>query len=170
RNEEKLRVQIKDVRPGDILTSFDSRGKLLESVVENVSYHGVRGCFRLTTRSGKTIDATAESWVATDQGWRRVSQVVEQAYCRVSRLGEAAHGELSENVISAATYVGAGNEPWRWLSRVDGSACGLPQQSRMEAGGIQLDQVPDLVRVRFSTTREDEEWRLRRMVELLLDC
>ena len=66
-----------DVRPGDTVLSFTNEGRLTWRPVLANSYHGKRHCFRLVTKNGRDLVGTAESWVATDHGWRRISQIIE---------------------------------------------------------------------------------------------
>ena len=151
------RKLISQVSPGETLTSFGLSGNVTWTRIKKVSYHGFRACWRLRTASGRLLDLTAESWVATREGWMRVSQIID----RIARGQEAA----AESGTEAAN---PGNDAGRWLYRRERPALqDISVESRLETARVQLDQIPDIVRIRLASSQEAEESRLRRVVELL---
>jgi hypothetical protein len=73
---------LKDVEAGEEVVSFLDNGQLVWRRVHKKSYHGYRRCYRLTTSNGDFLDATSETYVATDAGWVRVSKIIENVATR----------------------------------------------------------------------------------------
>jgi hypothetical protein len=165
---ENGRIQtrkIVDLKPGDFVASFNENGELLTSVVNKLSYHGRRGCFRITTQGGKYVEATSESWMATDQGWRRVSQIIEaftQSKDGESQTSEKQNAQETEQAAKATT---AGNNSGRRFTDDVSEKRSVRQQSWLGTERIQLDKVHDIIRVYSRASQKTEERRLRRLCE-----
>ena len=155
-----------ELTPGDTIVSFDQSNALVADKLIRVSNHGRRLCFRLTLENGHAIEATSESWFSTDRGWMRLSQIISEISSGVvqgcgtdQRLGAG-------RTECAAGAIGVGYDAGRRLDDV-GETRILSQPARLATAPVQLDQVPDIVRVRSLDSAEGEEQGLRRLVESL---
>ena len=68
-------VPIRDVQAGDSILAMDSHQKIRPFIVECVWSTGVKPVFTLTTRTGRSITATANHPLLTAQGWKRVDEL-----------------------------------------------------------------------------------------------
>lgn len=157
-----------DLTPGTIILSFDSENRVVADKLVRLSDHGTRPCFRITTEEGHAIELTAESWVATDKGWQRLSQIVSEISRRAVYGGEANAANSTVNSECDTGAIGAGLDVRRQLHELQ-QACEVQKPAWVGADGVQLDQVPDIVRVRSLDAHKEEEQRVREMVERLPD-
>lgn len=142
---------LKELRVGEFVESVNPGGKLVWSKVLAVSYHGFRRCWRLTTNDGHALDCTADSYVLTSEGWKRVSDIIERAF------------------QSATAAANSGDHAGRCTPDCSRQDTQVSQQPRLVSTPLQSSKVHDLVRVRKQTSRETQERRLREMVEYLSD-
>ncbi len=68
-------VPIRDVKPGDRVLALGERQKVGAFAVADVWSTGVKPVFQLTTRTGRTLTATANHPLLTAQGWKRVDEL-----------------------------------------------------------------------------------------------
>ena len=68
-------VPIRDIQAGDHILAMDSRQKVRPFEVERVWSTGVKPVFKLRTRTGRGITATANHPLLTAQGWKRVDEL-----------------------------------------------------------------------------------------------
>ncbi|MBV9852498.1 MAG: replicative DNA helicase, partial [Armatimonadetes bacterium] len=68
-------VPIREVRAGDRVLALGERQKLGAFDVRDVWSTGVKPVFTLTTRTGRTVTATANHPFLTAQGWRRLDEL-----------------------------------------------------------------------------------------------
>src|SRR5262249_20334736 len=70
---ERGQLPILQVKPGDVILSFDRQRRITRDIVTKRNYHGRRTCWRFRLASGDFVDMTSESWLVTNQGWKRAS-------------------------------------------------------------------------------------------------
>ena len=68
-------VPIRDVQAGDSILAMDTRQKIRPFTVERVWSTGVKPVFKLQTRTGRSLTATANHPLLTAQGWKRVDEL-----------------------------------------------------------------------------------------------
>lgn len=136
------------IKVGDLLASFDSRGNICWDEVVSQEYHGFRACFRLTLDDGRYVEATSESWIRTNLGWMRVSQIIDYLYAEQQAGVEASRNNAREQA-NVGTLLSA-----------------VPEQPQVGTTQARHFEVPDLIRVRTHAHQEEEEQRLRGVLEL----
>lgn len=148
-----------DIKPGDVVESFRRDGTIVWDPVVKRSYHGYRRCFTVRISDGCELTATSESVIATSKGWKHVSDLITEA-----AAGKYAAGSDRESETTCTRYAVG-----RWEYDIRQEYSTLLQSPRLVPARIQFAQVHSLTRVRTHTSREEEEWRLRGMVERLHD-
>ena len=68
-------VPIRDVQAGDSILAMDNRQKIRPFQVERVWSTGIKPVFTLTTRTGRSLIATANHPLLTAQGWKRIDDL-----------------------------------------------------------------------------------------------
>jgi replicative DNA helicase len=86
-------VPIRNVKPGDVVLGLGDRQKIGAFAVRDVWSTGVKPVFKLTTRTGRVVTATANHPFLTATGWRRLEElrhdealVAAAEACRQTRL------------------------------------------------------------------------------------
>lgn len=147
-------VKIENLVPGDVVHAADEFGQVQKDTVVKVSDHGYRDCYQLTLSSGKQVEATVESFFGTTEGWKTVESIVADHFNAVSRANAA------RNDAGRRQYGADKNKTREPL---------LCKSARIQTARVQHREIPGIIRVRFKTTTEREERRLRRLVESLAD-
>ena len=69
-------VPIRDVQSGSSILAMDRRQKIRPFTVERVWSTGIKPVFTLTTRTGRSVTATANHPLLTAQGWKQVGELL----------------------------------------------------------------------------------------------
>lgn len=135
---------IETLQPGDKIYACDEIGCFRRDAVKTCSDRGIRDCYDIQLADGARVEATSDAFVATTDGWKRVSTIIADwsADTDAARddAGRRMHGREKQE------------------SKVQKSA-------QLQAARVQSGEVPGIVRVRTNTSQEIEESGLRRMVE-----
>lgn len=144
-------VPIENLQPGDKVHVFDTQGCIqLDEVVSN-SHHGTRGCYRIELETGEAVECTSDSFIATTDGWRRVSTLIEEFVAGASP--------------DVAGYDAGGRKLVRdknYRRKSD-----LHESPRLGTTRVQPGEVPGITRVRKRSSQAREERRLRRILKSL---
>ena len=145
-------IPIEQLQPGAAIYGIDNTGRRVVDKVLTVSDHGIRDCYRVEFDNGQSVELTSESFIATPEGWQTVEGLV-------ARIADAGTGTASVGHTAGRRLPGGcGGQP----------AASVP--TRLGATGLQLRQIPGIVRVRTHATQESEEQRLRHVVVRLGDA
>lgn len=155
-----------DIRPGELVASFTNDGKKVWKKVLNFWYHGRRRCYSLTTNTGRHVAVTADTKMATNAGWLRVSEIVQAVRDRVEKT--VAKNPGSATRIDANSKCAFGRHaPGRRAPEQIGQLRG---RSRSAAKRVPLDETYLDVRVRGWDAFHIEEEQTRIQVSQVLDC
>lgn len=69
------RVAIKDVHPGDSILALGKGQKIVSATVKDVWQTGIKPVYHLTTRTGRTITASANHPFLTPVGWKQLDEL-----------------------------------------------------------------------------------------------
>lgn len=152
-NSNRGVLKIKDIKSGDIVDSFHQHGTILRKTVLANSYHGYRQCWRVRFASGAELTMTAESGIASNQGWLHASEIIKRMYDAHQRAGMHDSGNDARGRVNIDTQS---------VER------GVSKSPRLVPASVQPGQRPNVISVRKQTTRDAEEQWLRKMVECLL--
>lgn len=162
------RILVKDIQPGDrVLSLCLESGKIIWREVTASWWHGRRHTYTLETEDGHEITATAETRVATDAGWLRISQIIEIAAERAKRANHAVPDCDPERTDDSATPPGCRDAIGRWAHL---SARAVQGESRLVPGRIPVDETCRFVGVRAWDTYHQQEEQARVSVGRLLHC
>ncbi len=160
--------RIEDLRVGDIALSFDELGNKVWRPVKNVWYHGRRRCYRVHTARGGYVDCTADTWIPTDAGWLRLSQIIQAA--RTSKdvaSPDSSESEKAQHDNPGTATNASGNATGRRTRNTEGR---IPSRPRIKTEGVPLAQTSRIVRVRSRKSFLEHEEQVRNAVGNLLDC
>ena len=154
--------KISEIKAGDFCISlaFFTEGAILIGVVQrDASYRGLRNCYKITTRSGRTITCTSGHRLQTDHGVMRLKEIAEYEF--------TARSQSLEHVgITAKCCTGKPTGGCQSLE-VRSSDKRNSMEPFQQTDGIRATQVPDIARVRNSRTAAEDESRLRRILGCL---
>jgi len=139
---------VEQFKPGDPIYSFDEAGRVHTDHVVHCSDHGTRDCYRFEFSDGSAVELTSDSWLATTEGWKRAETVITDLGSNADAVGDDAGRRVNVDALSESD---------------------LCQSPRLEPTRVQLSKVPGVVRVRKHSTQEEEERRLRRILQFLDD-
>jgi len=142
--------KLSEIKPGDLVESFNSGGEIVPSIVEKAWCAGERECFRISLEDGSYIEGTIDHHIPTSRGYMRVEEVIEHVY--------GTERDDRGSVRGGSDTVDLGN-----ITR--GRLCGYSEEIQgkphHEAEGICLGEVSNVVRVQSKRTVDDREWWLR---------
>lgn len=141
---EKGTKKIVDVQPGESILSYDHSGRCCWDVVTHKACHGRRRTWKVVTSDGKELVLTAESWLATNQGWMRV-------------------GELVDHLAGDMEASGPGDDPGRRSSGAHSESSEASRRSWSNTTGIRLSEVHRVSFARSHAVQDQEERRLREL-------
>ena len=160
---------------GDVLTSFKDGAILYSVAVRDASFHGVRGCYKVSTASGRSITCTMDHLLPTNLGKKRLEEIVN--YVGQGEIGEvpdsscgsrdeyqcrAYSGGAQDVRNSTECYNGLGS--WGRLcseTSISNSEQPYSLEPLVETSRVRFSQVPAIERVRYTRTREEREQRVR---------
>lgn len=85
---------IEKLEKGEEIYSINEFGEIVTDRVKAVSDHGTRNCFKISLNNGKSFECTAESYVATTIGWKRVSTLIEVLYAHACKKAYYLTGDI----------------------------------------------------------------------------
>ncbi len=151
--------RIDEILDGDVCISmaFSKQDATVMGVVNKpAAFRGIRPCYKLTTRSGKTVICSSGHRFQTNHGVMRLEEIVEYEYNRRGQ-GNWHDGRTSE------CYHGK-SHGGRRISKIRKADQGYSLESFGQTDGLCATQIPDIARVRYQRTAEDTESRLRRLL------
>ena len=156
-----------EVQPGELVKSFDYSGNMVWKPVVSCRYHGRRRCYRLITRDGKHVDATADTYMATDAGWLRISEIVATIAGRSRDAGANSDGGNAPGINGSGMDT-VSRQSVRGRTHLTDELLGV--SPRMATTRVPLDEIHRTVRFRTWRAVEIEEERTRLRVGTVLDC
>lgn len=151
--------RIDEVLDGDVCISmaFSKQDTTVMGVVNKpAAFRGIRSCYKLTTRSGKTVICSSGHRFQTNHGIMRLEEIVEYEYNRRSQ-GNWHDGRTSER-YHGKSHGGCS------ISQLREANQSYSLESLGQTDGLCATQIPDIARIRYQRTAVDAESRLRRIL------
>lgn len=156
-----VNIPISEVKPGYRLISFGPSGIVTTICTNGSMYRGVRGCYKVTTMSGRSIICTEGHKLPTDKGPKRLSEVISDEYARRS----SSNRYVGDSAECDSRYPDGG---WEHIDSVrEIRPCSLESWGKTE--GICSGKVPDIARVRNLSTYYKDESRIRELLVCIKD-
>lgn len=95
-NDPKRKGRLKLIR----LRSLDKNGRLVPGQIRSIVNSGKQPVFKITTRFGRTIEATANHSFLTPDGWRRLSDIQVGDQLLSNGTGQAVMSVFKDIIIS----------------------------------------------------------------------
>ena len=154
-------IPISEVKPGYRLISFGPSGIVTTICTNGSQYRGIRGCYRVTTVSGREVICTEGHKLPTDKGPKRLSEIVSDEFARRSSINWYVRTSVECN-----TRYSDGRWEYSQGFRKVGT-CVL--ESRGETTGLCPGEVQDITRVRDLSTYYKDESRIRELLVHIKD-
>jgi len=153
---EKYSLPISEIKAGMMVESFTDEGYIIYSVVsDDASYHGERDCYKITTEQGRTVEGTLDHPLWTDQGPMRIGEMVKYVYGTAKEFNDGI--ERRTNSDGVGNNVGGREHAILKNNR----EILLPNETRRSTTQIQSGKIHDIVRIRYKTSRAEEERKIQ---------
>ena len=157
--ESIISVPVSDIKPGYRLISFGSSGIATTICTNGASYRGIRGCYKVTTKSGRYIECTEGHQLPTDKGPKRLSEIVSDELARRSTENR----NVGDSVKRTTGDHDGGRMHISGVRKIGESTV----ESWGETAPVPTGEVHNITRVRHLSTYLEAESRLREHVVCL---